>query len=228
VYGLGAVAGVDGWSTRDHEELFRLLALLPSEQGVHLLAALSVAQLIGQSAFDDPALRLVSHPDGGDQFWRYAVSDAAPRLYLAERMLFAPDVRSALERVARPDFRPGRDAVLLGSNQSTTADIGTGTIETTALGSELVRARVSLPVAGFLVVSDSWYPGWFASVDGMPADIVRTNGIVRGVYVPSGTHDVEMRYSPSSFRVGSRISLAAAVLLLAIATRASRSRYRNA
>jgi len=228
VYGLGAVDGVDGWSTRNHDEFYRLLALSPRDQGIHLLAALGVGQLIGQSAFDDPALRLVSHRDGDDQSWRYALSDAAPRIYLADRIAFAPDVRSALERVARPGFRPGHDAVLLGGDQDATADLGTGTIDATTLGRELVRARVSLSVAGFLVVSDSWYPGWSASIDGKPAEIVRANGIVRGVYVPSGRHDMEMRYSPSSFRVGTRISLGAAVLLLAIATRASRFRYRNA
>jgi len=217
VYGIGAVAGVDGWATRDREEFYRLLALLPHGHGVHLLAALAVNQLIGQSPFDDAALELISREgdDGGSRYWRYRTAAPAPRLYLADRILVAADARSALERIAQPDFRPGRDAVV---SAPPPAPVGreTGKIEETTFGRGFVRARVSLPVPGFLVVADSWYPGWSASVDGSAVDIIRTNGIVRGVYVAAGRHDVEMHYSPASFRVGCRISLAAATVLVTI------------
>ena len=58
------------------------------------------------------------------------------------------------------------------------------------------------------MVSDSWFPGWSASVDGSAVAILRANGIVRGLYVPAGRHEVEMRYWPRSFRLGCSVSLA--------------------
>lgn len=215
VYGLGAVAGFDGWSLRAKESFYRTLASVPRDQGVHLLSALAVDRLIGAKPLDDPGLRLVSHRDAADdmEFWQYQVVAPAPRMYLAERVLFAPEAESALTRVARPDFRAGRDAVLPGSMEAPPQKVGAGEIEARLVTSTLVRARVSLADAGVLVVSDTWYPGWAAIVDGKPVEITHTNGVVRGVRVPAGRHLVEMRYRPFSFRLGVGVSLTAVALL---------------
>lgn len=67
---------------------------------------------------------------------------------------------------------------------------------------------------GMLILSDSYYPGWRASLDGEPATIHRANYAFRGVAVPAGRHRVEMRYEPASFRVGLFVSLVALALLV--------------
>ena len=59
-----------------------------------------------------------------------------------------------------------------------------------------VRARASAP--GLLVVTDPYYPGWHAWVDGRPADIFPTNVLFRGVFVDAGEHTVRFRYQPAS------------------------------
>ncbi|MBI2962860.1 MAG: YfhO family protein [Deltaproteobacteria bacterium] len=217
VYGLGAVAGVDGWSTRDRDAFYRTLALLPRRQGLRLLEGLGVNRLIGQSPLPDldPETAPDEEGDRGDRTWRYALPEPAPRLYLAERILFAPDTASALERVARPDFRPGRDAVVAGPAGAPSREAGAGAIEEETIGRATIDARIVLSSPGFLVVSDSFYPGWRATVDGSAADVVRTNGIVRGVHVPAGRHTVALRYRPRSFRVGCGISLATLTVLAA-------------
>jgi hypothetical protein len=60
---------------------------------------------------------------------------------------------------------------------------------------------------GLVVVSDLYYPGWEVTVDGVPAEILRTNRAMRGVILPSGTHRLVFRYNPLSFRVGIALSL---------------------
>lgn len=55
---------------------------------------------------------------------------------------------------------------------------------------------------GILVLTDVFYPGWTAYVDGKPARIYRVNGIVRGVLLEKGTHRVTFHYSPLSFKIG--------------------------
>lgn len=55
---------------------------------------------------------------------------------------------------------------------------------------------------GFLVLSEMYYDGWEARVDGQPARIFRTNYALRGVVVPPGDHRVEFVYRPRSFRIG--------------------------
>jgi membrane protein YfhO len=68
-----------------------------------------------------------------------------------------------------------------------------------------------------LVLTDSWYPGWKATVDGKDASVHRVDYVVRGVAVPAGRHRVEFRYAPVSWRVGWIVSLLAGVLIVVTA-----------
>jgi uncharacterized membrane protein YfhO len=70
---------------------------------------------------------------------------------------------------------------------------------------------------GWLVLTDSYYPGWRAWIDGKPAPIDRFSDALRSVDVPAGQHTIEMRYQPSTFRVGLFISLLALALLAGLA-----------
>ena len=65
--------------------------------------------------------------------------------------------------------------------------------------------------AGLAVVAESYYPGWQATVDGQPVQILRTNYISQGIVVPEGKHTIEMKYEPDSFRNGAFLSLAGVV-----------------
>ncbi len=214
VYGLGAASGSDGFATRDQRTVFQVLAELPRERGIHLLSALGIRSLIGT----DPLL-----PPAGTSFtpsappWQYDLPDAAPRTYLAERVLQAADVASALERLAAADFRAGRDAVVVAPATAAPEELRGGRVQALTNRAGALSADLVLPDSGLWVVSDTWFPGWRATIDGAPTEILRVNGVVRGVRVPAGAHRVEMRYEPQSFRLGCRISAAAAFLLLAAA-----------
>jgi hypothetical protein len=75
-----------------------------------------------------------------------------------------------------------------------------------------IELEVSSKTDAFLVVSESYYPGWIATVDGQAADIVRTDYLVMGLHVPAGIHDVVLSYSPRIFALGAALS----VLTLAV------------
>jgi uncharacterized membrane protein YfhO len=69
---------------------------------------------------------------------------------------------------------------------------------------------------GMLVVSDNWYPGWHATVDGNSSEIWKVNTAVRGVVVGPGKHTVTMTYRPFSVYFGlfcTLVGLAVAVVL---------------
>ena len=77
-----------------------------------------------------------------------------------------------------------------------------------------LRATFEAPGPGLFVVKDSYFPGWRATVNGQPAEVIRVNGLVRGVVVPAaGQYEVTMAYRPTSFVSGLAISAATVVLL---------------
>jgi hypothetical protein len=86
---------------------------------------------------------------------------------------------------------------------------------------QLVEIQASLSSAGYLVLLDSFYPGWVATIDGQPGPVYRANYIGRAVFVPAGDHLVRFEYRPGSFRVGLGLALLAALLIAAVAA----SRY---
>ncbi len=76
--------------------------------------------------------------------------------------------------------------------------------------------RVSTSRDGLLFVSDTWYPGWEAYVDGRKTKIYRANYAFRGIKVPSGEHKVKFVYRPASFFNGLRVTAVAFFLLILI------------
>lgn len=71
---------------------------------------------------------------------------------------------------------------------------------------------------GLAVFSEIYYQnGWKAFIDDEPADIYRVNYTLRAIKIPAGTHEVEMRFEPASYRIGMNISMAGSVLFLLFA-----------
>jgi hypothetical protein len=68
-----------------------------------------------------------------------------------------------------------------------------------------------------LVVAESYYPGWRATIDGQPATILRANYLSQGLVMPKGKHSVEFSYEPDSFKYGALISLVGLAGLLGLA-----------
>jgi uncharacterized membrane protein YfhO len=64
-----------------------------------------------------------------------------------------------------------------------------------------------------LVYSTAWAPGWRAAVDQRPSRVIRVDGTLLGVVVPSGTSSVVLDYRPVGWQIGWPVSLAAVVLL---------------
>jgi hypothetical protein len=79
-----------------------------------------------------------------------------------------------------------------------------------------VEILASTPQPGLLVLSDAYYPGWTATINGNPAEIYRVNTALRGVLLPSGEHTVVFQYAPRWFQIGVVVSLGSWLLVLAL------------
>lgn len=83
----------------------------------------------------------------------------------------------------------------------------TDSAEILTLQNTRVDVKTNASTSTFLVLSDIFYPGWQASIDGKPTRIFQTNYIQRGVKVPVGEHIVRFEFKPLSFRVGLAITI---------------------
>lgn len=68
--------------------------------------------------------------------------------------------------------------------------------------SGFASAKTSSEGQGFVVFSESFFPGWNAYIDGVETQIYKVNGLTQGVIIPSGEHNIEFRYKPLSLYIG--------------------------
>jgi hypothetical protein len=81
---------------------------------------------------------------------------------------------------------------------------------------EHISMSVNLNKPGFLVLSDRYYPGWKAKIDGIAAPIFRANGLFRSVYLAKGAHLIDFDYEPDSLTIGLYIAAAGLTLDLVL------------
>ncbi len=74
-----------------------------------------------------------------------------------------------------------------------------------------VKLAASMTCKGMVILADTWFPGWEATVDGKPVHIYEAYAMVRGVVVDAGVHSVEFSYRPRSVLFGAILTLLAAL-----------------
>jgi hypothetical protein len=158
----------------------------------------------------------------------YQNQSAYPRAWVASDARPAPpDARVVLEA---PTFDLRRVAFVdLASASSSDLNLQPAKIpgEATAVvaSDDGDRVVVEATGPGVLVLNDRWAPGWYASVDGIDVPVWRVDGILRGVPLTTGAHQVIFAYRPEGFWRGVWVAIASAAALAVIAiglNRASR------
>jgi hypothetical protein len=127
--------------------------------------------------------------------------------------------RSALvERMRAPALA----AALTHDPTSVPSDTA-GSAEIQVATPTVVRVATDGPTPALLVLADLDYPGWRVRVDGRDSELAAVDGVLRGVLVPAGAHEVEFRYRPASWLAGAAVSVAALALLLPLVRRSARA-----
>jgi hypothetical protein len=149
----------------------------------------------------------------------YRSDTAVPRAFVVHTARVAGDAEA--QAAFMDPAQPLRRTALLSEGEPLE---GPGCEGSTARVTEsgLSRVEVALEACGpgYLLLSDSHYPGWEATLDGAPVPLLRANAVMRAVRVPPGTHGVRFDYRPLSFRLGAMLSaLALGALALALRPR---------
>jgi hypothetical protein len=148
----------------------------------------------------------------------YENLDALPRAFVVHQAEVVADDDQAITRLRDPAFDPAQTVILADgeplANEGKVEAARPDPTEIVRYTPEAAIVDVTTDVPGYLLLTDTFYPGWQATVDGEPAQILRADVLFRAVQLEPGTHRVEFRYQPASVRWGAWIS--AVTLLLGL------------
>jgi hypothetical protein len=165
-----------------------------------------------QSPVDRRALRRLY--TGEIRIFQYV--EQLPRAFIVHQFEVLDDPEAVLRRLVQEGFDPRRTVLLEsqppGSIRGPAAGDARGEAEVISYSPERILIEATTEREGFLVLCDTFYPGWKARVDGEPVPQMNADYLFRAVPVPAGSSVVELRYEPFSYRLGIWLSLLGVVL----------------
>ena len=175
---------------------------------LRLLSLMNVKYILDYGEI--PGLNLIF----ADGIWIYRNDDALPRAYVVSQAQVISDDGELLAKLLSQTFDPRRTVLLRSVRRQEPFSHPpiSSPLSLIPLSPEYspnaVKIELALDRDGYLVLSDTYYPGWRAYVDGEEKEILRANYAFRAVPLESGQHTVLFKYNPPSFKVGLAISLA--------------------
>lgn len=144
---------------------------------------------------------------------------ALPRAWVAHNWRSEPDLDASLAAVDTSSVKRLRSSPVIEGGAAPPggdgAPVSPARIVSESPTQVTVRMRTERP--GQLVLHDTFYPGWEATVDGESAEITPANASFRAVAVPSGSREVRFEYRSASVRAGSALSIAGGVITALLA-----------
>src|SRR5688572_25209392 len=154
----------------------------------------------------------------------YRLPGENPPAWVAPIIVKAAD-EAVLGTVLDPRFDVRR-AALFDTSAKVQGESPTALPPPLAIGARVTRfepGRISIslsapaPAGSALIVSENYYPGWRATVDGRPAITGRADMSLIGVALPAGGRAVELTFESAPYRTGKMITLVALALAVAAA-----------
>jgi len=140
---------------------------------------------------------------------------ALPRVFIAHNFEILDD-KTILQRLMDKNFNP-RQTLLLEKDPGVVLDQKAAVDQVSVDEQAYFQNRVVLKTLsdsdGLLYLSDNYYPGWKAYIDGQETKIYRADYTFRAVVLPKGNHVVTFLFEPKSFKIGAILSLAALTVL---------------
>ncbi len=134
----------------------------------------------------------------------YENQDVLPRAFVVRDVEIVPDSEAALTLMRDSDFDPSKQAVINLTPNGVYLGYGTGVnpqfihsdATITAYTPEHIEIQVNSTDEGNLILTDAYYPGWVATVNGEIKPIHKADVMFRTVQIPAGESTVVFEYKP--------------------------------
>lgn len=216
---------------------YRLLTNLlrtanPGEQA-RLLSLMNVGYLLDDSTTN--TTWSVIYKDEAFEVQR--VPEPLPHAYFVTRAQFATNRSEAIATIIDPDFDSHQEVVIMKHDDdeltrgTSTAPVGPVPVSIVEQELNQIQLQVDAPAAGFVVLTDTYYPGWQATVNDQTAPVMQANLAFRAVAVEPGLNKITFIYRPRAFAAGLWVSAVAClmvtIVIIFLHTEAVKNRFRK-
>jgi hypothetical protein len=215
-YGLDYMQDIDALGRKPYSDFLRFANDLDFDRQLRLLRLCNVGYLL---SFRELSAKGITRVGTFPQFysWLYRINGNMPRAYVVSKVRTVKDSAGVLPTLSDPAFDPNTEVVLEGDGVIKKSSHSLQAMSKMLRYEDSVaEIQVATNEDAFLVLTDSYYPGWRAYVDGNEVKILRANHFFRGVAITQGTHWVEFRYEPLSFKIGFTVSMLTVLCLMIV------------
>jgi hypothetical protein len=220
-FSLAGVESVGGYHAAKLGLYQELLARTDNLANLDVLRMLNVRYLLSPAPISNPALKLafagkLDLVSGEVPVAVYELEGAMPRAWFAPWALAAQSDGEAIEAVMAGRSADG-GVVVTGAPWRGVKRFSGGKVIAMQRSAESMALKVRADGDALLAVSEVFYPErWKLTVDGREQPTLKVDGVIRGVVVPPGEHEVRFVYDRSRFETGRAVSLVATLLSLGL------------
>jgi len=164
----------------------------------------------------------------------YRNTGSLPHAYVCFNPIMVSDEKQAFQLITSPSFDAHTQVALEPGTEPMTLPSPTQQTNVGIVRANIVQRRSAQTMieyfsrdVGWLVLTDTYYPGWNAYLDGKRVPLVRANYLFRAISAPAGAHRVLFRYEPVSFYAGLLTAVSFIIVLLSRALLRMRKRDRS-
>lgn len=171
--------------------------ITPQKINFNFMNISNVKYILSFDAIENENLQLVFR-EGETRVYENKVTN--PRAYFVKSVLKKENRKEELAYISSADFNPSQIAT--SSDINIESGISNSDVQLKSYNDNQLDLTVSTDSDAPLVVSNINYSGWKAFIDGQEQKILTANAIYQLLQVPSGTHEVIIKYQPKSFTYG--------------------------
>jgi hypothetical protein len=160
-----------------------------------------------------------SFKTGQDQVGVYQITKPLSFIQAPLNIKYVDDSKT-LQGLNNEDFNPDTD-LLISENNHKQINITTNNIPQnisySVITPQLISLKVQITGPIVLLIRQSYFPGWIATINKDKSEILRVSHAFQGIYIPEkGSYEIQLEYRPMSFQLGLYISLASVAVYLSI------------
>jgi len=206
LFGIYSIQGMEVMRVNHYEHFIDLMKKIPTLEAAKRLFDISgVRYIITSYKMDDKNFRLLKEiPVYEKNAYLYEYLQYPGRFLMFNRAVYVEDTKAAMEKLNDNAIDLRTTLIIIDKDRKQSDDDGRtpGAATLVSYDANKVIIECEAKTDVFLYVSDTWYPGWKAYIDGKQTKIYRANVAFRAVEIPAGKHRVAFRYVPLSFYCG--------------------------